>query len=168
MATSRDRRTQDLRKQTYIYGSAARQLEAVPQTRPERSPVRRQAPVKKERTKTMSFQYVLFLAAATLVTIVVCIGYLQLRAEVDGRISRISVMEIELKDAKAENDANYNYVMKNVDLEEIRKVAIEELGMTYATKEQVVLYESEESDYVRQYEEIPEEESKAWHEYLQN
>lgn len=50
--------------------------------------------------------------------------------------------------------------MKDVDLEEIRRIATEELGMTYAAKDQVVLYESEESDYVRQYEEIPDEEIK--------
>lgn len=168
METSRNRRTQMLRSQTYTYGSAARQLNTVPQRREGRQPLRRQEPVKQERTKTMTFQYVLFLAVATLITLVVCVNYLQLRAEVDGRISHIGAMEMKLKDAKAENDANYNYVMKDVDLEEIRKIAIEELGMTYATKEQVVLYESEESDYVRQYKEIPDEEGKAWHEYLQN
>lgn len=157
MKTSQNTRFTRVDNQIYTYGTAARQLNAVPVRREERQPQRRQEPKKQERRKTMSFQYVLFLAVATVITLIICVGYLQLRAEVDGRISRIGAMEIELKDAKAENDANYNYVMKKVDLEEIKKIAIEELGMTYATKEQVVLYESEESDYVRQYEEIPEE-----------
>ena len=168
METRLNRRIEYQRQNSYTYGSTARRLDAVPKVRPERQqPVRRQAPAKKKGLKTISFQYVLLLAVATVITLGVCVGYLQLRSEVDGRIARISKMEIELKDAKAENDANYNYVMKDVDLEEIRAIAIEELGMTYATKDQVVLYEAEESDYVRQYEEIPEEETKAWHEYLQ-
>lgn len=162
METSHNRRMQTIKTQSYTYGTAARKLSTVPAARPERETQRRQTPVRKEKKATMTFQYVAFLAAATLVTLVLCVGYLQLRAEVDGRIKNIGVMELELKDAKTENDANYNYVMKSVDLEEIRKTAIEELGMTYATKDQVVLYESEESDYVRQYEEIPEEKSGTW------
>ena len=35
-------------------------------------------------------------------------------------------------------------------MEEIKRVAIEELGMTYAREGQVVVIESEGSDYVRQ------------------
>lgn len=146
--------------QIYTFGSAARQLNAVPVRKEDRSYERDTEVVKRQKRKSMSFQYVLFLAAATVITMAVCVGYLQLRAEVDSRIEYIGEMEIDLKDAKAENDANYNYVMKDVDLEEIRRIATEELGMTYAAKDQVVLYESEESDYVRQYEEIPDEEIK--------
>ena len=50
-------------------------------------------------------------------------------------------------------------ILLEVDLEKIRDIAINELGMVYAQEDQVVLYDSEGSDYVRQYADIPEEES---------
>ena len=39
----------------------------------------------------------------------------------------------------------------------VYKVATEELGMVYANKDQVRLYNKTESEYVRQYEDIPEQ-----------
>ncbi len=106
--------------------------------------------------------------AATVVTLAVVIGYLQLTSEVGNRSKRIHALELQIKDVKAENDANYNDIMKNINLEEIRRVAIEELHMIYAQKDQVIFYETEESDYVRQYEDIPEMEKETLGEYLQN
>ena len=43
-------------------------------------------------------------------------------------------------------------------LEEIREIAINELGMVYATAENVVLYKNTNQNYVTQYEKIPQEE----------
>ena len=43
-----------------------------------------------------------------------------------------------------------------MDLDYVYKVATEELGMVYANKDQVRLYNKTESEYVRQYEDIPE------------
>ena len=40
-------------------------------------------------------------------------------------------------------------------LEEIKKIAINELGMKYAKEGQVIIYSGEGSDYVRQYKAIP-------------
>ncbi len=159
METNRSgRRTEYRRAEAYTYGSVARQVEVAPQRRSEYE----QRPQRQQKVKTMSFTQVVFLVMATLVTIFVLVNYIQLRSEMENRIVAIRELELELKDAKAENDADYNDIMLKVNLEEIRRVAIEELGMTYATSEQVVEYESEESDYVRQYESIPEEESKGW------
>ena len=36
-------------------------------------------------------------------------------------------------------------------MEEVKRVAMEELGMTYAKDGQVIVFQSEESDFVRQY-----------------
>lgn len=46
--------------------------------------------------------------------------------------------------------------MSNVDLDEIKRIAIGELGMKYAKEGQVITYSGEGSDYVRQYGDIPE------------
>ena len=45
--------------------------------------------------------------------------------------------------------------LDGVDLESIRKTAMEELGMVYASEDQVVLYDSKSTDYVRQYQDVP-------------
>ena len=49
--------------------------------------------------------------------------------------------------------------MTSVDLDYIKDVAINELGMVYAREDQVILYENTTRDYVRQNGEIPKEES---------
>lgn len=171
MATRR-RAGSAYRKSEYIHGSAARQLQAVPKREPDRHEapggISSQTLKNRRRAARMSVQYVLFLVVATVVTLAVVIGYLQLTSEVGNRSKRIHALELQIKDTKAENDANYNDIMKKINLEEIRRVAIEELHMVYAQKNQVIFYETEESDYVRQYEDIPEMDKETFGEYLQN
>lgn len=159
------------KRETYVYGSTAKELAAVPERVPqheERRGLSSRTLENRRRAAKMNIQYVAFLAAATIATLAICIGYLKLRSEVDGRAGRISRMETELKEAKTENDADYNRIMKSVNLEEIRRIATEELHMVYANEGQVIFYDSEESDYVRQYEEIPEAEKKGIRKYLQD
>ena len=67
----------------------------------------------------------------------------------------IELLEKELEQCKAENDALETRIKTDIDLEHIYKVATEELGMVYANKNQVLLYDKTESEYVRQYEDIP-------------
>ena len=62
----------------------------------------------------------------------------------------------ELADLKEENTTKYNAVVDSVNLDEIREKAINQLGMTYATPDQIVEYDNPASDYVKQYENIPE------------
>lgn len=70
-------------------------------------------------------------------------------------MKNIATLEAQLSELKAENDDEYNRVTSSVDLEEIREIAINELGMVYAGADQVILYDGQGSDYVRQYGEIP-------------
>ena len=59
---------------------------------------------------------------------------------------------------KAENDALETSINTYVDLDHIYDVATKELGMGYASKNQILLYDKTESEYVRQYEDVPEHE----------
>ena len=56
---------------------------------------------------------------------------------------------------KLANDETYTKIMSSVDLEEIKRIAVSELGMKYAKEGQVVQYTGEGNDYVRQYSDIP-------------
>ena len=55
-----------------------------------------------------------------------------------------------------ENDAAYEAIDTAVDLNYIYKVAVEELGMVYPNKNEVITYKSGSESYVRQYADIPE------------
>lgn len=159
------------KRETYVYGSAVKNLAQAPQRLPEQEEKRTLSSrtlENRRRAEKMNIRYVAFLAVVTVAALFICIGYLQLSSEVNGRASRISRMETELKEARMENDANYNRIMKSVNLEEIRQIAIEELHMVYADEGQIVFYDSEDSDYVRQYEDIPEVEKGMFRKYLQD
>lgn len=86
-------------------------------------------------------------------------NYLQLQAETTSRIKNIAALELQLEQLRKENDDNYTRIMTSVDLDYIKDVAINELGMVYAREDQVILYENTTRDYVRQNGEIPKEES---------
>ena len=62
-----------------------------------------------------------------------------------------------LQRSEAVNDAAYSKAIVSVDLDKIRDIAINELGMVYANQDQIVTYEKQDKDYVRQYEEVPKE-----------
>ena len=105
----------------------------------------------------MNAGYVVFLTAAALLTLVVCVGYVRLQARITDSSKNVTAMQEELAQLREENDTRYNTVMDSVDVEEIKKAAQEDLGMVYASPEQVVEYESPSADYVKQYESIPED-----------
>ncbi|MFQ9511096.1 MAG: hypothetical protein ACLRZ7_09340 [Lachnospiraceae bacterium] len=66
-------------------------------------------------------------------------------------------LETEYNQLVSDNDALKAKIDASVDLNYIFKVATEELGMVYPSKDQVVNYDRVESEYVRQYEDVPNE-----------
>ena len=138
-----DRRTVTSRGM-YIYGNTVRQAEVMPQ--------RQEEPRKAMR---MNPAYVMFLSIAAVAALVVCVWYLQVRAELTSRTEHITELQQELADAKEENTTRYNVVMDSVNLEEVRDRAINDLGMGYATSDQIIEYQNPVNDYVKQYESIP-------------
>ena len=70
--------------------------------------------------------------------------------ELTTKITEVSRMESELNSLKLSNDEEYSRITSNINLEEIKRIAIGELGMTYATEGQVITYASSSNDYMRQ------------------
>ena len=144
------------RQISYIYGSEALEPEYLP-VEPERR--RRNVAVRRNRenARRMSTGYVLFLMAAITITCFVLISYISLQAQISARTRNISSLENQLNDIKLENDEKYSRINSNVDLKNVKKVAIGELGMKYANEGQVETFSTEKSDYVRQVADIPEQ-----------
>ena len=167
----------------YIEGTAVRKLSQYAQTAPEEMPERHSAPDKRKqapqrrpgqsrprtrqravarrRARARAFQmnmgYVSFLGIAAVACLFICVNYLKLQAQVTESRKQISSMESSYSDLKLSNDAAYSKAVSSVDLDKIRDIAINELGMVYANQDQIVTYEKQDKDYVRQYEEVPKE-----------
>ncbi len=141
----------------YIDGNTARKLQTVPvrRDRKQNDEIKRQQVRRRVKSSPMNFGYIFFMMIAMLVVCVVLIGYVELQADITNKINHISQLERQLNDLRLENDESYTKIMSGVDLEEIKRIAINELGMKYAKEGQVITYSGAGSDYVRQYKEIP-------------
>ena len=124
-------------------------------------PKTRQKAVARRRARARAFQmnkgYVTFLSIVAVACLFICVNYLKLQAQVTESRKQISSMESSYSDLKLSNDAAYSKAVSSVDLDKIRDIAINELGMVYANQDQIVTYEKQDKDYVRQYEEVPKE-----------
>ena len=92
-----------------------------------------------------------------MIVVVSCINYLQKQALNTSYRNQVATQEAKLADLKERNDAAYESALKSVDLETIRNIAINKLGMVYAGEEQVKTCDDKSSDYVRQYSDVPTE-----------
>ncbi len=138
-------------RQNYVNGNAVRKSEV--RRRPEEAPVRQVQPAvrkNREKARRMSAGYVIFLAAAMCAVAFILVNYVQLQAELTSRIRQVSTKESELNSLKSENDEEYNRIINSINLEEIKRIAIGELGMIYAQEGQIVPYSNKNNDYMRQ------------------
>lgn len=103
----------------------------------------------------MSAGYVLFLLTALVATGIILVYYIGLQSDITNSVKHISVLERQLNELKVANEEDYSRISSSVDLEEIRRIAIQELGMQYAQEGQIISFASENSDYVKQMAEIP-------------
>jgi hypothetical protein len=71
-------------------------------------------------------------------------------------MKKIASMESQIADLKADNDARYNSVTTSIDLGSVKDAAINELGMTYATEDQIVFFSVDNNNFMDQYSDIPE------------
>ena len=139
----------------YMNGNTARQTRTAPV--PERRQVRVVEPAgrKQGKNQKMSLGYVLFMSVALAFMGVMLVFYIGLQSEVKSTVKTISQRESELNDLRNSNDEMESRVKSDVDLEEIKEIAMGQLGMIYAKEGQIETFLSEDSDYVRQLQEIP-------------
>ncbi len=109
----------------------------------------------RDRAKNMNAGYVLFLWAALVATGIILVYYIGLQSDITNSVKNISTLERQLNSLKVANEEDYSRISSSVDLEEIRRIAIQELGMQYAQEGQIISFASENSDYVKQMAEIP-------------
>lgn len=134
----------------YIYDNVARDLNVRRQLEEEpRKQLSNETRKNRDKALHMNLGYVFFLMGALCVCAVVLLNYLQLQSDVTTKVKSISKLESDLNTRQLANEEAYNRIVSNVNLEEIRKIAIGELGMTYAGEGQIITYESAGYDYMR-------------------
>ena len=138
----------------YMYGNTVRKYnQPAPQHSP--APFRNPAEQKKRRSH-MSLGYLLFLSLAMILMVGTLAWYISLQSQVKNTSKSIASLESQLNNLKQENDEAYNRANGKVDLDEVKRIAISEYGMTYATEGQIITYsDGGGNDYVRQLAPIP-------------
>lgn len=145
---------------TYIDGNVVRRVQTVPK-QDRREQQKRSASINarrnREKALRMNLPYVVFLTVASIATVFVCINFLKLQAQGITYRTEIANLESRLSTMKLANDNAYEDAVSSVNMDEVKTIAINELGMEYADEGQVITYSSQDGDYIRQYQEIPTE-----------
>lgn len=156
-----------MKKTYYVNGSTVRQLEAQPvrKERIDRTKIQEEQKKKRrrnaarrnrERALHMSRGYVAFLSLCVAVVAFTAVALVQTQSQVTQRMEHIASLESQITDLKADNDARYKEIVTSVDLDYIKDVAMNQLGMQYATEDQIIYYSVENDNFMDQYSDIPE------------
>lgn len=108
-----------------------------------------------EKAFTMSVPYVIFLTIAVVAVVFMCIKYLSLNSDIADAKKNIALLENNIDTIAAQNDAMDYEINGYIDVANVVQVAMEELGMIPANKEQVFFYESSDVEYMKQFDDIP-------------
>jgi len=149
----------DIKRQNiYVEGNTVRR-EAVPRPRREQEiqqpEITRRVRRNREKIQVIGVPYLIILAFATVMVLGACVNYLQVQSSITAHRNNIKKLETSVMTMKADNNAVEGQIDTYVDLDYIRNVAMNEMGMVYPSDDQVIYYDKTESGYVRQYEDIP-------------
>ena len=154
----------------YVDGNTVRlaRPQAVPQRRyaePQRAPQPVREPRRRVRVRyqeaaqtasiSIALSSTLMLLAAVIAALVIGYNYLCLKSSLDVHMDSIKSLETTLDHLRTENDALERSIDTSIDLNYVYNVAVNELGMVRIGQGNIIQYDKTESEYVRQYEDIP-------------
>lgn len=111
---------------------------------------------KRADEKRMSISFVFFAGITMACVLFSAVHYLQLRNELAAKRTEVAEVQLELNKLKEENDEYYSSVISNVDMSEIKKIALGHLGMRYPSENQMMEYETTGGSYIKQFRDVPE------------
>ena len=145
----------NVRRNTYVEGNTARKLAVVEELH-QTLDTKESSKKQHDRSLYTNLGYVVFLIGALAAAAMILMSYIRIQSDIIISVRNIASLESELNNLKLSNDEDYARATSSVDLDEIRRVAIGELGMRYAKEGQIINVSGEGSDYVRQLEQIQE------------
>lgn len=138
------------RNQNYVYGSTAPKVDIRREMEEERiHRVSQTTKRNRAHARNMSPAYVMVLILCLSTAVGVILWYVNLQSQVTSQVSVINQLESQLNNLRQANDEEALRIDNSLDLEEIKRIAIGELGMNYAQEGQIVVYSGEGADYMR-------------------
>lgn len=161
MDAKKRRQTYHYYETDYIDGNTVRKYNNAPDIQREREPyeVPSHKPRQQKNPKALqglSLGSLLILSAAIAATLYICVEYLKLQSNVNHMENTIVSMEKTLSELTDTNDASLDQINMTYDLDYVYHVAVEEYGMVYPNKNDVITYKKSNNNFVRQYRDIPE------------
>ncbi len=161
--TNQRKTTYDKRRNSgtpYVHGATVPKVAPLEAPTPVRkpSPRREVAPaVRRNRKHAVRFNLMnlSFLIVAFGFMAIILVGYINVQAEMTTGYVTNSSLEKQLENIKRDNDERENRILASVNLDDVERIAKEELGMRHPAEGQVVSYQSIQGDYVRQLKDIP-------------
>ncbi|MCR5654077.1 MAG: cell division protein FtsL [Lachnospiraceae bacterium] len=140
----------------YVDGNTAKVIDVRRAIEEDPNPqLSRAAKINRAHAKSMNPAFMFFFALALVVSFLILVSYLRLQAENHAIMEQISSLESTLYAKQTANNEEYDRIVSSVDLNHVKEVAMNELGMRYASEGQIVEVEAKGDDYVRQYQEMP-------------
>lgn len=150
--TNKNMRNRDI----YISGNNAIQLEGIySDYKTERN--KREKTVKprpKEQFQGSNRVYTFILTSVIITTLVVTVVLLKTQFIVTDNAEKLIQLQQELVEIKETNNQLESDIQKNVNMDEIYKIATQELGMVQASKDNVKYVNSNDSTYTVQYADV--------------
>lgn len=152
-------RTRDYYRSEYVSGNTVRKLSPERERRVYTDEQRAHSRAKELRARdkalSMNAPYVIFLAAVSLVCLIMCVTYLHIQSDITNTKSSVSELKTQISTLQSQNDALNYSINSKVDAEYIYETATTKLGMAQATGDQISTYKSSDSGFTVQYGDIP-------------
>lgn len=147
----------------YIYGSEApKRLYAEPERVPRKRRVsteeqhrQESIAIEREGNRKVGVLFTLLVTFAIAVMALSCVKYITVINTKSTSTSKAAALESELQVLREDNAQTKLSIDTSIDYDYIYRVATEELGMVYAGEDQIIHYQSGESEYVMQFFDIP-------------
>ena len=145
---------------TGFTGNAVRRTEIPeesPKPRKKAQNIRREIVAAQKRANERAFGISSFIITS-LAVVFVCVAlflYLGERGKMHAHTKEVKVLTQELNASTTLNDNRLTAIEAGIDYTEIYNRAVNELGMRFPGKDQVLWFTATESEYISQYEEIP-------------
>ena len=125
--------------------------------RSKRRALQREIEQERKRSRAFSFIQAGLLVGAVGGLLLCPKNYLEIKSDINKNNRTAAALEQQYQELAEQNDARETEIESSIDYDAIREYAMNNLGMSYPKKSQVLAYDGVESEYVRQNAEIPKE-----------
>ena len=143
------------RRDEYIMGNTARQIEPAIQDRPQIRNERVSQRKKAKSALSINGVSVFFMAVVAAFCLSLFVTYLYLGSTISETKANIANIKSDINTVQSQNDALKYSINTYVDSENVYKVATKKLGMRQAKGNQISIYKSSDKGYTVQYGDIP-------------